>query len=41
MKKMLLLAAIVAVLYTLADFRQGFIAVQAAHITRIDRALSE
>lgn len=41
MKKMLLLAAIAAVLYSLADFRQGFIAVQAAHITRIDRALSE
>lgn len=41
MNKLILLAAIIAVLYTLADFRQGFISVQSAHIARIDRAMGE
>lgn len=41
MSKILFIAAIIAVLYTLADFRQGFLDVQAAHIARLERNLSE
>lgn len=41
MKKLILFTAILAVVYTLADFRQGFINVQSAHVARIERALGE
>ena len=41
MRKILFIAAIVAVVYTLADFRQGFIGFQSAHIARIERIIGE
>lgn len=41
MNKLILLAAIIAVLYTLADFRQGFVNVQSAHVARIERIIGE
>lgn len=39
MKKFLVLAAIIAVVYVLADIRQGFVNVQSAHIARIVRTI--
>lgn len=41
MKKFLVLAAIIAVTYTLADFRQGFLNVQSAHVARIEQAMNQ
>jgi len=41
MKKLVLITALAAVLYTMADFRQGFIGFQSAHIARIERIIGE